>query len=117
MGHINVTKATLPLLKVAQGRIINTTSVLGRVTMPYFSAYNISKYGFEAFSDALRLELRPWGVSVHIIEPGLMRRVSKDHSSRMFDTAIIRGTETENIVLQDGNGLNKSKNLEESLGI
>ena len=72
-GHVNVTKAVLPMLKTAQGRIINTSSILGRVTLAYMSAYHISKYGLEAFSDALRLELKDWGVSVHIIEPGLMR--------------------------------------------
>jgi len=72
-GHINVTKAVLPLIKKSRGRIINTTSVLGRVAMPLMSPYCISKFAFEAFSDALRHEMRPWGVSVHLIEPGLMR--------------------------------------------
>ena len=61
------------MLKIARGRIINTTSVAGRVSLPFMSPYCISKFGFEAFSDALRHEMKPWGVSVHIIEPGFMR--------------------------------------------
>ena len=73
MGHINVTKALLPLIKLAGGRVVNISSVLGRVSMPMMAAYHISKYGLEAFSDVLRLEMKPWGVGVHIIEPGLMR--------------------------------------------
>ena len=41
----------------------------GRVSAPYMSAYNSSKFAFEAFSDSLRLEVKPWNISVHIIEP------------------------------------------------
>ena len=43
--------------------------LLGRISLPYLSTYNASKYAAEAFSDSLRLEVKPWGVSVHIIEP------------------------------------------------
>ena len=42
---------------------------LGRISLPYLSTYNSSKYAAEAFSDSLRLEVKPWSVSVHIIEP------------------------------------------------
>jgi len=72
-GHVNVTKALLPMIKRAHGRVINTTSMLGRVTIHGVSSYCISKYALEAFSDALRLEMKVWGVSVHIIEPGFMK--------------------------------------------
>lgn len=43
--------------------------MLGRISLPYLSTYNSSKYAAEAFSDSLRLEVKPWGVRVHIIEP------------------------------------------------
>lgn len=43
---------------------------LGRIVLPYLSAYAVSKYGVAAFSDALRREMHPWGVRVSIIEPG-----------------------------------------------
>ena len=42
---------------------------LGRVCMPYVQAYSSSKHALEAFSDTLRLELQPWGVSVHVVQP------------------------------------------------
>ena len=74
IGHINVTKAALPVLKIARGRIINVSSFSGRMCPHiYCAAYNISKYGLEAFSDSLRLEMKPWGVSVHIVEPNLCK--------------------------------------------
>ncbi len=70
-GHIEVTQRMLPYLRqAAPARIINTTSLLGRIVVPFCGPYSISKYGMEAFSDALRYELRPSGISVSIIEPG-----------------------------------------------
>ena len=47
--------------------------LIARVVPPYVSAYSVSKFGVEAFSDALRRELAPWGVQVSIIEPGLFK--------------------------------------------
>jgi len=51
------------------GRIINVTSVKGRLAVPFNAAYNITKYGGETFSDILRLEMRKFGVKVIIVEP------------------------------------------------
>ncbi|KAL9952495.1 hypothetical protein ACROYT_G039762 [Oculina patagonica] len=69
-GMVSVTKAFLPLLKQTKGRIVNVASSSGRVSTPGVAAYCISKYGVEAFSDALRNEMRHFGLKVHIIEPG-----------------------------------------------
>jgi NAD(P)-dependent dehydrogenase (short-subunit alcohol dehydrogenase family) len=69
-GAIRVTKAFLPLVRQNQGRIINVSSVLGRVTAPFMGAYCITKHGLEAFSDVLRLEMKPFKVQVSTIEPG-----------------------------------------------
>lgn len=69
-GLMATTRAFLPLLLRARGRIVNLSSVAGRVSMPLFGAYNASKYAVEALSDALRLELAPFGVQVAIVEPG-----------------------------------------------
>ena len=69
-GMVSVTKAFLPLLKRNKGRVVNVASAWGRVAIPGVSSYCISKYGVEAFSDALRNEMRHFGVTVHIIEPG-----------------------------------------------
>ncbi|CAH3189779.1 unnamed protein product, partial [Porites lobata] len=50
----------------------------GRTTLPQSASYSITKYGVEAFSDALRREMRPWGVQVSIIEPGLFKTPLSD---------------------------------------
>ncbi|XP_056016340.1 D-beta-hydroxybutyrate dehydrogenase, mitochondrial-like isoform X2 [Ostrea edulis] len=52
------------------GRVINCTSVKGRLSLPRISVYGITKYGGENFSDCLRLEMRKFGVKVVIVEPG-----------------------------------------------
>ena len=70
VGQIAVTQAVLPLLRRAQGRIVNMGSIAGRGTIPMMGPYSASKYALEALTDALRLELYPWGIEVAIIEPG-----------------------------------------------
>jgi short-subunit dehydrogenase len=55
------------------GRIINVSSVGGRLTLPYFGVYNSTKYAVESLSDALRYELRAFGIDVALIEPGVIR--------------------------------------------
>ena len=47
--------------------------IAGRVSLPNLSCYCVTKYGVQAFSDALRREMAPWGVQVSIIEPGLFK--------------------------------------------
>ncbi len=69
IGHVGVIQALLPLLKAARGTIINVSSVGGRVSIPVGGAYSASKFALEALSDALRLELAPFGVRVVVIEP------------------------------------------------
>lgn len=72
-GLIDVTKTFLPLVKKTRGRVVNMSSMLGRVALPNVSSYCITKYGVQAFSDALRREMSPWGILVSIIEPGLFK--------------------------------------------
>ncbi|XP_056653944.1 retinol dehydrogenase 5 [Monodelphis domestica] len=72
LGPIGVTLALLPWLKQAQGRIINITSVLGRLAANG-GGYCVSKFGLEAFSDSLRRDIAPFGVRVSIVEPGFFR--------------------------------------------
>lgn len=84
-GLMAVTQALLPALRRSQsGRIINISSIGGRLTMPLSGAYHASKYALEALSDALRMELRPLGIAVAIIEPGPIR---SEFSARAVDTA------------------------------
>ena len=73
-GLMNVIRAFLPAMRARRaGRIINVSSVGGRLTLPYFGVYNSTKYAVESLSDALRYELQPFGIDVVLIEPGLIR--------------------------------------------
>jgi len=73
-GLMGVTRAFVPdMLARGSGRVINISSVGGRVTFPFFGAYNATKYAVEALSDALRRELGPFGLHVALIEPGPIR--------------------------------------------
>jgi NAD(P)-dependent dehydrogenase (short-subunit alcohol dehydrogenase family) len=69
-GHVSVIQALLPALVRAQGRIINVSSIAGRVAGPGFGAYSGSKFALEAMSDALRREVARLGVAVIVVEPG-----------------------------------------------
>uniref|UniRef100_A0A8C8VHE7 Uncharacterized protein n=1 Tax=Pelusios castaneus TaxID=367368 RepID=A0A8C8VHE7_9SAUR len=77
IGLIEVTLSVLPLVKRARGRVVNVSSILGRLVF-YGGGYCPSKYGVEAFSDSLRRELHPFGVKVSIMEPGYFRTAMTD---------------------------------------
>jgi len=68
-GHLAVTQALLPALKVARGTIVNVSSIGGRVAIPLHGPYHMSKLALEAMSEVLRLELAHFGVRVVIIAP------------------------------------------------
>ncbi|XP_074421348.1 retinol dehydrogenase 16-like [Larus michahellis] len=72
VGLIEVTLSLLPLIRRARGRVVNVASVMGRVSF-FGGGYCISKFGVEAFSDSLRLEMRDFGVKVSVIEPGYFK--------------------------------------------
>ena len=69
-GHLAVTQAMLPSLRQARGRIVFISSIGGRIAFPLTGAYHAAKFGIEAVGDVFRQELRPWGISVSIVEPG-----------------------------------------------
>lgn len=70
IGAMAMTQAMLPPLRTAGGRIVNISSISGRVAAPYLGPYAASKHALEALSDALRSELRRWGIRVSLVEPG-----------------------------------------------
>lgn len=73
IGQVAVTKATLPLVRRARGRIVIIGSVAGRMCAPLLGPYGASKHALEAISEALRHELRPWGIKTVLIEPGAVK--------------------------------------------
>lgn len=71
MGVARMTKLVLPYMRQQHsGRIVNVASVAGRMTFCFAGWYNASKYAVEALSDATRMEVRPHGIDVAIVEPG-----------------------------------------------
>jgi NAD(P)-dependent dehydrogenase (short-subunit alcohol dehydrogenase family) len=70
-GWLELTNLVIPVMrKQGYGRIIQNSSILGFVAMPFRGAYNASKYAIEGLSDTLRLELKGTGIYVSLIEPG-----------------------------------------------
>jgi NAD(P)-dependent dehydrogenase (short-subunit alcohol dehydrogenase family) len=73
-GAVSVTKAVLPILRAQRsGAIVNISSLGGQRSAPGFSAYSASKFALEGMSEALALEMAPFGVKVLIVEPGAFR--------------------------------------------
>jgi NAD(P)-dependent dehydrogenase (short-subunit alcohol dehydrogenase family) len=83
VGQVAVTQAVLPLLRASRGRIVFISSISGMLASPMLGAYSASKFAIEAVADALRNELRPWGIAVTLVEPG------------QIDTDIWRGAPDE----------------------
>ena len=71
---LRMIKAVAPgMMDRGSGKIINMSSVEGRLATPFNGAYASSKFALEGMSEALRAEMRPFGVFVSVIEPGLFR--------------------------------------------
>jgi NAD(P)-dependent dehydrogenase (short-subunit alcohol dehydrogenase family) len=73
VGPVAATQAFLPLLRAGHGRVVNIGSIAGRIATPLVGPYCASKFALEAITDALRMELLPWGLHVSIVEPGVVR--------------------------------------------
>ncbi len=69
VGQFAVTRAVLPKLRESKGRVLFISSVNGRIALPMLGPYAASKFALEGACDALRVELRGWGVPVVLIEP------------------------------------------------
>jgi NAD(P)-dependent dehydrogenase (short-subunit alcohol dehydrogenase family) len=73
-GLLAVTRAFVPAMRErGRGRVVNVGSIMGRVAMPLLGAYNASKHAVAALTDALRMELAPFGITVVLVEPGAVR--------------------------------------------
>ena len=73
VGQVAVTQAFLPALRRQRGRIVLMGSIGGKSALPFLGPYASSKFALEAIADSLRVELRPFGVSVSIVEPGSIK--------------------------------------------
>lgn len=82
-GAYNLTMEVLPAMRRAgRGRIVNITSIGGKVSVPHLLPYSCAKFAQVAFSEGLRAELAADGIAVHTIVPGLMRTGSYQEAAR-----------------------------------
>jgi NAD(P)-dependent dehydrogenase (short-subunit alcohol dehydrogenase family) len=93
-GHVAVTQALLPAVRAARGRIVFISSIGGRVALPLTGAYHAAKFGIEAVGDVFRQELRPWGISVSIVEPGSIDTPIWERGERTADEIATTERET-----------------------
>ncbi|MDP9131868.1 MAG: SDR family oxidoreductase [Nitrospirota bacterium] len=94
IGALAMTQTFLPLLRKGRGRIVNISSIAGRAATPFLGAYCSSKFALEAMSDALRLELAPWGIAVSLVEPGAVQSQIWQRAT-MSVTRILEGVTPE----------------------
>ncbi|MBB6734180.1 SDR family oxidoreductase [Cohnella zeiphila] len=87
-GQIAVTQAMLPLLRRNRGRIVNIGATSGKLAFPYFGAVSASKHALEAITDALRVEVKPWGVSVSLIQPGAIQTSIFEKANAEYDRSL-----------------------------
>lgn len=96
IGQVAVTQAFLPLLRQGllrqgllqqgRGRVINMSSISGRVAAPFAGPYAASKFSLEALTDSLRVELKPWGIEVISVQPGAI-------ATPIWDKTVTRGND------------------------
>ena len=90
VAQVAVTQAFIPCLRQSRGRIINITSIGGRVAGGMLGAYHASKFALEAITDALRQELARWHIEVVAVEPGMIATPIWDTSAAAFDKLMQR---------------------------
>ncbi|MCP4077200.1 MAG: SDR family oxidoreductase [Gammaproteobacteria bacterium] len=90
-GWLELTNLAIPVMRnQGSGRIIQNSSVLGFVALPYRGAYSASKYAIEGLSDTLRLELADTDISVSLIEPGPIESRFRENAEKAFHKYIKR---------------------------
>jgi NAD(P)-dependent dehydrogenase (short-subunit alcohol dehydrogenase family) len=88
VAPVAVAQAFLPLLRRSGGRIVNMSSIGGRVAQPFAGPYIASKHAIEAINDVLRLELMDWGIDVIAIEPGTIATPIWEKGSDQADAVL-----------------------------
>ena len=88
-GLLTLTRALIPQMReLGAGRIVNLSSVAGKVAMPFTGIYNASKFAVEAISDALRVELAPYNIRVIVVEPGPVNTEFFDVAEREAESTV-----------------------------
>ena len=107
-GLAALTRLVLPTMRrQGSGRIINTASIAGKIVLPFGGWYHVSKYSVEALSDALRMEVKPFGIDVVIIEPGGIRTDWGIIAARHLNESSV-GTPYEQAALAEAELLDKT---------
>lgn len=96
-GQIRVSKGCLPLLRQAKGRVVNVSSICGRLAFGGAPYYSCTKYAVEGWTDSFRREMAPFGVSVHLVEPGFFKTsmVNVDQYAKILQTQWEKLTEEQ----------------------
>jgi NAD(P)-dependent dehydrogenase (short-subunit alcohol dehydrogenase family) len=94
-AQVAVTQAMLPAIRTARGRIVFITSIGGLMAFPMFGAYHAAKFGLEAVGDVFRQELRPWGISVSVVEPGSIATPIWERGQNEADAFLARATDNQ----------------------
>lgn len=106
-GLAQLIQLVLPTMRAQHsGRIINIASIAGKVTLANCGWYNVSKFAVEALSDALRMEVKPYGIDVVIIEPSAIKTdwglIAADH---LYDSS--QGTVYETFATKEATLMRK----------
>lgn len=107
-GLAELSRLVLPAMRSQRsGRIINTSSIAGKIVLPFGGWYHVSKYSVEALSDAMRMELKPFGIDVSMIEPGGIRTDWGLIAAKHLEESSV-GTPYEKLALTEADMLNKA---------
>ncbi|MBP5677956.1 MAG: SDR family NAD(P)-dependent oxidoreductase [Bacteroidales bacterium] len=107
-GLAELSRLVLPAMRSQRsGRIINTSSIAGKIVLPFGGWYHVSKYSVEALSDAMRMELKPFGIDVSMIEPGGIRTDWGLIAAKHLEESSV-GTPYEKLALSEADMLNKA---------
>jgi NAD(P)-dependent dehydrogenase (short-subunit alcohol dehydrogenase family) len=94
VGQVAVTQAFLPHLRRSRGRVVFIGSIAGQSALPFLGSYAASKHALEAVADTLRVELRPFGVHVALVQPGTIKTPIWTKSAAIAD-ALVDGAPAE----------------------
>ncbi|MFB6143703.1 MAG: SDR family oxidoreductase [Candidatus Nanohaloarchaea archaeon] len=114
-GYLNFIRNAAPALRERNGRIVNVSSIAGRMSMPYFGAYCASKHAVEAATDALRMEMEGRGVEVVLVEPGPVETGFNERARKAVEKYLpdsVYSKDYEKILQQETRGVDAGKAAE-----